>query len=327
MNNSTKRPLTLVTETIDPTGLTALENFSRVAHPTQADETSILQEVEPANAIIVRVAPITANVISAASNLQIIQKHGVGVDSIDVEHATSLGIPVCITAEANASSVSEFAVASTLAILKKLREQEKIVRKGGWRDITIEGVHEIADRTVGIIGGGRVGLRVLRAFVHGLGTRGLIYDPFVPEQVVRQAGGEPSPSLEDLLRQSDVVTLHTPLTPETYHLIDTERLDLMRPNAILVNTCRGAVVDESAVAKALAQNVIAGAAIDVFEHEPPVHSPLLSAPNVLLSPHVAGITAESAKRTALHAVEEIARVLAGDAPFWCINPDVLETPR
>ena len=238
-----------------------------------------------------------------------------------------MGIPVCITAEANASSVSEFAVASTLAILKKLREQEKIVRKGGWRDITIEGVHEIADRTVGIIGGGRVGLRVLRAFVHGLGTRGLIYDPFVPEQVVRQAGGEPSPSLEDLLRQSDVVTLHTPLTPETYHLIDAERLDLMRPNAILVNTCRGAVVDESALAKALAQNVIAGAAIDVFEHEPPVHSPLLSAPNVLLSPHVAGITAESAKRTALHAVEEIARVLAGDAPFWCINPDVLETPR
>ena len=327
MNHSTRLPVTLVTETIDSTGLAALESFSRVSYPTQADETSILQEVEPANAIIVRVAPITANVISAASNLRIIQKHGVGVDSIDVEHATSLGIPVCITAEANASSVSEFAVASTLAILKKLREQEKIVRKGGWRDITIKGVHEIADRTVGIIGGGRVGLRVLRAFVHGLGTRGLIYDPFVPEQVVRQAGGEPSPSLEDLLRQSDVVTLHTPLTPETYHLIDAERLDLMRPNAILVNTCRGAVVDESALAKALAQNVIAGAAIDVFEHEPPVHSPLLSAPNVLLSPHVAGITAESAKRTALHAVEEIARVLAGDAPFWCINPDVLETPR
>ena len=172
-----------------------------------------------------------------------------------------------------------------------------------------------------------MGLRVLRAFVHGLGARGLIHDPFVPEQVVRQAGGEPSPSLEDLLSQSDVVTLHTPLTQETYHLIDKERLSLMRSNAILVNTCRGAVVDESALAEALAQSVIAGAAIDVFEHEPPVQSPLLSAPNVLLSPHVAGITAESAKRTALHAVEEIARVLAGDAPFWCINPDVLETPR
>ncbi len=110
MNHSTRLPVTLVTETIDPTGLAALESFSRVAHPTQTDEISILQEVESANAIIVRVAPITANVISAASNLQIIQKHGVGVDSIDVEHATSLGIPVCITAEANAASVSEYKV-------------------------------------------------------------------------------------------------------------------------------------------------------------------------------------------------------------------------
>ena len=160
-----------------------------------------------------------------------------------------------------------------------------------------------------------------------MGARGLIHDPFVPEQVVRQAGGELSPSLEDLLSQSDVVTLHTPLTQETHHLIDKERLSLMHSNAILVNTCRGAVVDESALAEALAQSVIAGAAIDVFEHEPPVQSPLLSAPNVLLSPHVAGITAESAKRTALHAVEEIARVLAGETPLWCINPDVLEIHR
>jgi D-3-phosphoglycerate dehydrogenase len=327
MNRAASRPVTLITETIDPTGIAALEKFSTVARPTQADEASILRDVEPANAIIVRVAPITAEVISAASNLQIIQKHGVGVDSIDVQCATSLGVPVCITAEANAASVSEFAVASTLALIKKLREHEQIVRGGGWRDAGVEGVHEIDGHTVGVIGGGRVGLRVLRAFVHGLGMRGLIYDPFVPEQVVRQAGGSSSPTLEHLLSRSDVVTLHTPLTQETHHLLNTERLAHMRPNAVLVNTCRGAVVDETALAEALMNGGIAGAAIDVFEHEPPLDSPLLTAPNVLLSPHIAGITIESAERTALHSVKEIERVLSGKAPRWCINPEVLKTRR
>ena len=149
--------------------------------------------------------------------------------------------------------------------------------------------------------------------------RGLVFDPFVPAQVVRDHGGQPVDSLEDLLQRSDIVTLHTPLTPETRHLINAERLACMQPHAILVNTCRGPVVDEQALADALTQGTIAGAAIDVFEQEPPVGSPLLSAPNCLFSPHVAGITRESNERTAAHCAAEIHRVLTNHPPHWRIN--------
>jgi D-3-phosphoglycerate dehydrogenase len=317
--SAAERPAVLVTEPIHQDGIVALEEFASVIRPERPDETSILAAVPPASAIVVRVAPITAAVIDAAPNLRHIQKHGVGVDSIDVDHATRRGIPVSITPEANAASVAEFAVASALALCKRLPDRDRLVRAGGWRNSGEEPAREIAGRTVGVIGGGRIGLRVLRAFTLGLDMQGLVFDPFVPAAVVREHGGEPSESLDDLLERSDIVTLHTPLTPETRHLINAERLDQMQPNAILVNTCRGPVVDEHALAEALAHGAIAGAAIDVFEDEPPVGSPLLRAPNLILSPHVAGITSESNVRTATHCAAEIRRVLSDQAPTWRFN--------
>ena len=317
--SATQRPAVLVTEPIHQGGIAALEEFATVIRPALPDEASILAVAAPASAIIVRVAPITAAVIDAAPNLRLIQKHGVGVDSIDVEHATRRGIPVCFTPEANAASVAEFTVASALALLKRIPERDRLVRAGGWRDSGDVPAREIAGRTVGVIGGGRVGLRVLRAFTLGLDMHGLVFDPFVPAQVVRDHGGQPVDSLEDLLRRSDIVTLHTPLTPETRHLINADRLAQMRPQAILVNTCRGPVVDEQALANALNQGVIAAAAIDVFEQEPPVNSPLLTAPNLILSPHVAGITLETNVRTAAHCAAEIHRVLHNHPPHWRIN--------
>ena len=317
--NATQRPAVLVTEPIHQDGIDALETFATVIRPERPDEASILAVAAPASAIIVRVAPITAAVIEAAPNLRLIQKHGVGVDSIDVDHATRRGIPVCFTPEANAASVAEFTVATALALCKRLPERDRLVRAGGWRDSGDVPAREIDGRTVGVIGGGRVGLRVLRAFTLGLDMRGLVFDPFVPAQVVREHGGQPVNSLEDLLQRSDIVTLHTPLTPETRHLINAERLACMQPHAILVNTCRGPVVDEHALAAALTNGDIAGAAIDVFEQEPPVGSPLLSAPNCLFSPHVAGITRESNERTAAHCAAEIHRVLTNHPPHWRIN--------
>ena len=317
--NATQRPAVLVTEPIHQDGIDALETFATLIRPERPDEASILAVAAPASAIIVRVAPITAAVIDAAPNLRLIQKHGVGVDSIDVDHATRRGIPVCFTPEANSASVAEFTVASALALCKRLPERDRLVRAGGWRDSGDVPAREIDGRTVGVIGGGRVGLRVLRAFTLGLDMRGLVFDPFVPAQVVRDHGGQSVDSLEELLQRSDIVTLHTPLTPETRHLINAERLACMQPHAILVNTCRGPVVDEHALAAALTNGDIAAAAIDVFEQEPPVGSPLLSAPNCLFSPHVAGITLESNVRTAAHCAAEIHRVLHNRSPHWRIN--------
>lgn len=314
-----RRPTVLVTEPIHQGGIDALEEFADLMRPDRPDEPSILAVAPAANAIIVRVAPITAAVIDAAPNLRCIQKHGVGVDSIDVDHATRRGIPVCFTPEANAASVAEFTVAAALALCKRLPDCDRLVRAGGWRDIGQEPAREIDGRTIGVIGGGRIGLRVLRAFTLGLDMQGLVFDPFVPAEVVRDYGGQPVDSLDELLRRSDIVTLHTPLTPETRHLINAERLAQMRPDAILVNTCRGPVVDERALAESLAGGTIAAAAIDVFENEPPVDSPLLQAPNLILSPHVAGITRESNVRTAAHCAAEVHRVLHDHPPHWRIN--------
>ena len=314
-----QRPTVLLTEPIHQGGIDALEEFADVIRPDRPDEPSIRAVAPAANAILVRVAPITAAVIDAAPNLRVIQKHGVGVDSIDVDHATRRGIPVCFTPEANAASVAEFTVAAALALLKRIPDRDRLVRAGGWRHSGDLPAHEIAGRTVGIIGSGRVGLRVLRAFTLGLDMRGLVYDPFVPASVVRDHGGQPVDTLQELLQRADIVTLHTPLTPQTRHLINAERLSQMRPGAILVNTCRGPVVDESALAVALYQGAIAGAAIDVFEQEPPTGSPLLDAPNCLFSPHVAGITLQTNIRTAAHCAAEIHRVLHHHPPHWRIN--------
>ena len=242
---ATERPTVLVTEPIHQGGIDTLQEFATVIRPDRPDEPSILAVAPAANAILVRVAPITAAVIDAAPNLRCIQKHGVGVDSIDVDHATRRGIPVCFTPEANAASVAEFTVAAALAFLKRIPDRDRLVRAGGWRHSGDLPAHEIDGRTVGIIGSGRVGLRVLRAFTLGLQMQGLVYDPFVPAQVVRDHGGQPVDTLQELLQRADIVTLHTPLTPDTRHLINAERLSQMRPGAILVNTCRGPVVDES----------------------------------------------------------------------------------
>lgn len=317
--NPPERPTVLVTEPIHHGGIDALQEFATVIRPERPDEPSILAVAPAANAIVVRVAPITAAVIEAAPNLRHIQKHGVGVDSIDVEHATRRGIPVSITPEANAASVAEFTVAAALALCKRIPDRDRLVRAGGWRDSGDLPARELDGRTVGVIGGGRIGLRVLRAFTLGLDMQGLVFDPFVPAQIVRDHGGQPVDSLEELLQRADIVTLHTPLTPETRHLINAQRLAQMRSNAILVNTCRGPVVDEQALAEALTGGTIAAAAIDVFENEPPVGSPLLQAPNLILSPHVAGITRESNVRTAAHCAAEIHRVLHNHPPRWPIN--------
>lgn len=319
----TARPTVTVTESIDPAGMEYLRRFARVVTPAAPDERAIMRKSRRADAMLVRVAPITARVIDAAPRLRHIQKHGVGVDAIDVAHATARGIPVSFTPEANATAVAEHAVTAALAAFKRLAVQDAIVSAGKWRAAMILPVHELAGRTAGVVGGGRIGRKVIHALVHGFGMRGLVFDPYLTPHDVADEDVELTDSLHELLRRADLVSLHVPLTPATRHLIDADALAEMRPTAVLVNTCRGPVVDEAALAEALWDERIAGAAIDVFADEPPGSSPLVEAPNVLLTPHFAGLTVESNRRMAVHAAEEIRRVLAGEPPRWCINPAVL----
>ncbi len=318
------RPTVMVTESIDSAGFEYLQEFAQVITPAAPDEAAIMADAGDVDAMLVRVAPITAQVIDAAPHLRHIQKHGVGVDAIDVDHATARGIPVSFTPEANATAVAEHAVTAALAAFKRLAVQDAIVSAGQWRPAMTLPVHELAGRTAGVVGGGRIGRKVVHALVHGFGMRGLIFDPFLTPADVTDEGIELTATLPELLQQADLVSLHVPLTPATRHLIDAEALAAMRPTAVLVNTCRGPVVDEDALARALESGQIAGAAIDVFAEEPPASSPLLDAPNVLLTPHFAGLTVESNRRMAVHAAAEVRRVLAGEPPRWCINPAALE---
>ena len=321
--NGNDRPTVMVTETIDPIGIEHLREFAQVVTPAAPDETAIMEDLERVDAMLVRVAPITARVIDAAPHLRHIQKHGVGVDAIDVAHATARGIPVSFTPEANATAVAEHAVTAALAAFKRLPVQDAIVSAGQWRSAMTLPVHELAGRTAGVVGGGRIGRKVVHALVHGFGMRGLIFDPYLTPVDLPDEEIELVATLSELLARADLVSLHVPLTPATRHLIDADALAAMRSTAVLVNTCRGPVVDEAALAQALHEERIAGAAIDVFAQEPPASSPLHHAPNVILSPHFAGLTVESNRRMAEHAAAEIRRVLSGEPPRWCLNPAVL----
>ncbi len=297
----------LLVDTLDETERGALER--------------VLSESE---AVIVRTAPLPGPSIAAAPRLRVIAKHGVGYDNIDVAAATARGIPVTVTATANATSVAEFAWAQILALAKLSCAMDAAVRAGDW-DVRHRLVPlELADRTLLVVGFGRIGTRVARRAL-AFEMRVLVFDPYVPAERIRAVGCEPVASLDDALARADVVTLHCPLTTETRGMIDRDRLSRLRPGALLVNTARGGLVDEAALVAALREGRLGGVALDVTVHEPlPADDPLLGAPGLLLSPHVAGVTAESARRMALEAAENVLAGLAGRLrPEVVVNPEVL----
>jgi D-3-phosphoglycerate dehydrogenase len=277
-----------------------------------------------AEAVIVRTAPLPAAAIAGAPKLRVVAKHGVGYDNIDVAAATARGIPVTVTATANATSVAEFTLAQILALIKLSAAMDAAVRAGDWAARNRLVPIELAGKTLAIVGFGRIGRRVAsRALAFEL--RVLVHDPYVAAEAIRAAGCEPVERLEDALAAADVVTLHCPLTAETRGLIGRERLARLPAGAFLVNTARGGIVDEAALAEALRSGRLAGAALDVMVREPlPADDPLLGVPDLLLSPHVAGVTAESARRMALEAAENVLAGLAGRLPREVVvNPEVL----
>lgn len=259
--------------------------------------------------LIVRKGKITAAAIRAANALKAISKHGVGVDNIDVAAATRRGIPVMITACANYESVAEHALALILALARRIPQQDRNVRQGIWRR-TSEMGEELKGKTLGLIGFGRVARR-LAELVAPLGMPIIFYDP----------GGGPAEApnralrLADLLAQSDIVSLHCPLTEDTRELIGRQQFAMMKPQAWLINTARGPVVNEGALIEALRENRIAAAGLDTFATEPPAASnPLLSMDNVILTAHVGGLSGSSFRNMGVGAAENVLAVLAGQEP-------------
>lgn len=290
----------------------------------ERDRAGLERAIVEAVGLIVRTAPIDAAAIAAAPRLRVIAKHGVGYDNIDVAAASARGIPVTVTATANATSVAEFAFAQMLALAKRSGAMDAAVRSGDWAARHRVVAAELARKTLLVVGFGRIGSRLARrALAFEMDV--LVHDPYLPAERIRAAGCTPAGSLATALPLADVVSLHCPLTAETRGMIGRAELARLRPGALLVNTARGGLVDEAALAEALREGRLAGAALDVFAREPPAaDDPLRTAPRLLLSPHVAGVTAESTRRMALEAADNVLAGLAGRLdPSVVVDPEVL----
>lgn len=266
---------------------------------------------------------VDAEVLAAGPELRGVATVAVGYDNIDVAEATRRRIAVTNTPGVLDESVADFTWALLLAAARRVVEGDALVRSGAWRgwDLHLMLGTDVHGKTLGLYGLGRIG-RAVAARARGFALRMLYFARHrAPAEVERELAAQ-WVEREILLRESDFLSLHVPLTPETYHAIGPRELALMKPTAILVNAARGPVVDEAALAEALETRRIAAAALDVFEEEPRIHPRLLTLKNVVLAPHLASASVETRTRMAVMAVENVLAVLAGGRPPNLVNPEI-----
>lgn len=261
-----------------------------------------------AEALIVRSeTKVTAEMIAKAPNLKVVARAGIGVDTIDVAAATKRGIAVMNAPGANTVSAAEHAIGLLLSLLRHIPEAAETMKQGGWDRKRFEG-SELRGKTLGVVGLGRIGGYVAQV-AHAFGMTIIAYDPFVAPQRAVELQARLLP-IEQLLQEADIITLHVALTDETRHLLNAQRIKLMKPTAFLVNTARGELVDEQALVAAVKEKRIGGAAIDVFAEEPlPKDSPLRGLERVLLTPHLAASTSEAQKRVAIEICTAVREAL------------------
>jgi D-3-phosphoglycerate dehydrogenase len=277
-------------------------------------EEMIIENAGDADAILVREGPVTARVIDSLKNLKVIARYGVGVDNVDLEAARQRKIYGCIVPNYGNEDVSDHAMALLLACIRTLPIRDKNVRNGIFETDIVSEIHRTTGRNLGIIGYGKIARVFHRKWQGFLPARVLVYDPFVDADTIENAGAE-KVDLDTLLVEADYISIHAPLTEETRHLINEAALKKMKSTAVIVNTSRGAIIDTTALAKALEDGEIFAAGIDVFEKEPlPVDHPLVSVPNVILTPHLAWYSKESTRDLQTGAAMEVKRVLSGDQP-------------
>jgi D-3-phosphoglycerate dehydrogenase len=259
-----------------------------------------------------------------ADRLKVVSRHGVGYDNVPVDALTARGIPLAVVGPVHAGSVAEQAMYFILALAKSGFRHDAAVRRGDWAMGTRLEAVDLAGRTLLIIGFGRIGREVARR-ARAFDMRVLAFSPHVAADQMEALGVTKVPAWRAALAESDFVSLHVPRLPATERMIGAAELAAMKPDACLINTARGGLIDEAALARALAEGTIAGAALDTFETEPPGDNPLFASDRVILSPHVAGITRESAVRIAVAAAQNILDALDGQLdPLRVINPAVLK---
>ena len=288
-------------------------------------EDEFVKAARDADALYAKGRRITKRIIDGLEKCKVIALGSVGVDSVDVAAATARGIPVTNVPDTFIEEVADHAMMLILATFRRLVVQDRLVREGRWKEgrPMLLQLPRLMGQTLGFVAFGHVA-RATAVRARAFGVRMLAYDPYVEELVMSQYGVEPA-SLTELLKRSDIVSMHAPSTPEAHHMLTEEHFRLMKPEALFINTGRGPTVDEPALSKALQEGWIAGAGLDVLEEEPPAPTnPLLRMDNVILTAHVASASARFDPARRRRVGHEIALVLSGRWPRSCANPSVLE---
>lgn len=324
------KPLVYVTRTIPEVALTLLRHHCQVIYRdevTPPTREELLKNVVDVDAIYCTLnEKIDRELIDASPKLKVVGTMSVGVDHIDLEYATSKGIYVVHTPGVLTETTADLAFGLMLAAARRIVEGDRMIREGRWKLAwapTMMLGYDVHGKTLGIIGLGRIGAAVARR-AKGFNMKVYYYD-IVRRREIENEIGIQYMELQDLLKESDFISIHVPLTPETRHLIGEKELRMMKPTAILVNTSRGPVVDEKALVKALREGWIAGAGLDVFEIEPlPPDSSLIDLMNVVLTPHIGSASYDTRNKMAQYAAEGIIKVLKGEEPENLYNRDVVK---
>lgn len=302
-----------------------LKREAQVIGPIDAtdDWQAAMRDVE---AVITVVSPqFTGTVMDASPRLRVIGRPGIGVDNVDLKAATERGICVVNTPDAPTQPVVEKVMAWMLTLAHRLFPADRVARAPQWQGRSALIGNDLAGKTLGLIGTGRVGSRIAQICASAFGMRVLAYDPYTNAERARQFGIELIANLDEMIPVVDFLSVNCPLTPETRGLIDAKRLRAMKPTAFLINSARAPVVDESALVQALREKWITGAALDVFTSEPPPPDhPLLKLDNVLLAPHLGSFTQEAMLRMLTQTAEQVLQVCHGERPANLVNGEVWE---
>lgn len=315
------KPVVLIAEELSPATIAVLGDQFEIRQCDGANRAELLPALASANAVLVRSATkMDAEAIAAAPNLKIIARAGVGMDNVDVPAATAAGVLVVNAPTSNIVSAAELAVSLLLAVARNVVPANLALKSGQWKRSQFGGV-ELQGKRVGIIGMGKIGMLVAKRLA-GFDMQFVAYDPYV--KVAPSGGPEiKMVSLDELLAESDFVTIHIPKTPETQGLINAAALAKMKPTAFVINAARGGVLDESALFAALTSGTIAGAGLDVYATEPCTDSPLFGLDNVVATPHLGASTEEAQEKAGVAVAESVVALFAGTEVPGAVNADLV----
>jgi D-3-phosphoglycerate dehydrogenase len=307
----------LVSDPLAEEGIEILKGTCDVDVRTNLTEEQLIEAIKDYDAILVRSGTeVTAAVIEAGTKLKYIGRAGAGVDNIDTEAATRRGIPVANAPMGNTLAATEHTIAMMLSLARNIPQATASLKKKEWKRSKFMGV-ELNEKTLGIVGLGRIGREIAKRVI-AMDMKVVGYDPFITKENAAQMGVELM-GIDDLVKVADFITVHTPLTPETKHLINAERIATMKDGVRLINCARGGIIDEKAMYDGLVSGKIAGAALDVFESEPPFESPLLTLDSVIVTPHLGASTVEAQKNVAISVAKQCLAVFAGEPAKYAVN--------